>query len=350
MAVDFDQEQVWKTFCLSIGAEPREAKSIRGRSGLDHEAQAIAVDDKGKRLVVIAAEADSRTAALMQVDIQATMPDVHCIVARPITFDISSAARKLIGPLGVDQIDFKEARGFVEKLKNSDPEETRKLIGLSGPDTLLADLFGTGSAVPIPPMPLIMSLISQASLLPWREILNVLDESISGGKLDFSQILASDTIESDLQAGVCPIPFYEFAEDDLAAFVSGRDLDEARSTLKRLGIYQYFFPPADQLSLGIVDQGLTNREIVISAAASAPELGHPFGVAELVSQDKSLIETLEELKAIGYVAEGEQGLEVTDNGKTIRSTVKFRPREGLLTKLLSRFSFNASVSPSDFIK
>jgi hypothetical protein len=56
-----------------------------------------------------------------------------------------------------------------------------------------------------------------------------------------------------------------------------------------------------------------------------------------------LIETLSEL---GYLAEGEHGVEVTPAGQTTRMQLKFRPREGLISKLINRFTVNANISAS----
>ena len=78
-----DQQHVWSSFAKAIGAELREGDSITGASGLVHPLQALCVDDRTKRLVLFSSEPDPRIAALVQGDIQATMPDVNVLVARP---------------------------------------------------------------------------------------------------------------------------------------------------------------------------------------------------------------------------------------------------------------------------
>jgi hypothetical protein len=57
---------------------------------------------------------------------------------------------------------------------------------------------------------------------------------------------------------------------------------------------------------------------------------------------------LEDLRELGYVAEGEHGVEITQTGSVTRSTIKFRPQESVFQRLLNRFSMNVSVSPKDF--
>jgi hypothetical protein len=88
MSVDPLSEQhikgVWDVFGRALGAEPRDNPSIRGASGLDHAVEAISVDDKNRRVIIFAAEPNPRIAALMQVDIQATMPDAGCLSLDPL--------------------------------------------------------------------------------------------------------------------------------------------------------------------------------------------------------------------------------------------------------------------------
>ncbi|TIO54792.1 MAG: hypothetical protein E5X98_21595, partial [Mesorhizobium sp.] len=88
-----DKPPIWESFSKALGAEYRPAKEIQGASGLTHEVQAIAVDDKGNRVILISADPNSRTAALMRIDVQATMPDAKVLVARPLAVDLAFAAR-----------------------------------------------------------------------------------------------------------------------------------------------------------------------------------------------------------------------------------------------------------------
>ena len=82
----------WDSFLQAIGTEPRPARSIQGASGIHHWVLGIGVDDTGKRVALVAAEGDARTAAMMQGEYQKTLPDVHVIVARPVAFGLASMA------------------------------------------------------------------------------------------------------------------------------------------------------------------------------------------------------------------------------------------------------------------
>src|SRR5436190_1391131 len=100
MADEFATKEIWKSISSAIGVEMREATSIRGSSGQDHPVQAIAVDDKTNRVVIFSAEQSPRIAALMQADVQATLPGVHVLVARPVIFDLSEIARRVVEKSG----------------------------------------------------------------------------------------------------------------------------------------------------------------------------------------------------------------------------------------------------------
>jgi hypothetical protein len=131
-------------------------------------------------------------------------------------------------------------------------------------------------------------------------------------------------------------------------FRRGNDLEAVRARLKALGIHQYFYPPRDQLALGLIDQGLRAGSEIAMIGETAPVLGHPFGESELVDRSSDFVGTLAALKEAGYVAEGELGIEIAESGRTVRSTIKVRPRESLVTKLLNRVS--VSISPFDALK
>ena len=341
--------QLWKTLTLALDAELREDVTITGSSGLNHPVQAIAVDESSRRVIIISAEASPRMAALMQVDVQVTMPDFKVLVARPVAVDLGTLARKTLDSFGIPQIDVENARVFFSQL-SAMPEEDVKL--LVGPNT--QDVFKNALAVyektGLPAMTQILDAVMQAERIPWKEILRVFGDKAASGTLDLRDLLQSDGMKADLAAGVCPIPLYEFTEADFEIFESTGRVDEARSRLRGLGVLQYFFPPTDHISLGLVDQGVSKVGEIVDVASELPAMGHPFGTVELIDSPSDLVEVIGQLHELGYVAEGEHGYEVSEKGRSVRSIVKFRPREGLLTKLLNRVSLSASISPKDFIK
>ncbi len=126
--------------------------------------------------------------------------------------------------------------------------------------------------------------------------------------------------------------------------------DQLVDVLQGLDIYQYFFPPPDALALAVVEQGISKPSIVSDSVELAPKLGHFYGALEHANTFQgSIPELLDELGALGYVAEGDHGIEITPEGRTVRTSIKFRPREGLVAKILGRMHFNLTVSPHDII-
>lgn len=238
-----------------------------------------------------------------------------------------------------------KAREWLLSQRGKDPEVDERFESLGINRALSSTL---SMAEIIPTLPQLLSFVTQAERLPWREILHIFGETASSGTLDLSSLLATDSLQEDLKAGVCPVPLFDFDAEALELFARGEDIDEARKHLESLGIYQYFFPSRDQIALGLVDQGMTDGLSIARAGEAAPVLGHPYGRAELVGDADDFVCVLSALDEAGFVAEGEIGLEISPAGRTVRSTIKVQPREGLMAKLLNRF--NVSLSPFDLMK
>jgi hypothetical protein len=332
-------KEVWNAFGRALGAEPREALSIRGASGLDHAVEAISVDDKNGRVIIFAAESNPRIAALMQVDIQATMPGARVLLARPIAFDAASFARRFVEQMGRPDIDLQEWGNSLKDPPTKPGEVHPALTKLLGPFVAVLE------NVKLPPMNQVLAFVQQAALIDWVSALK------SGSTIPLANLLTMDSMEADRAYGICPIPMYELSDRDWELLLSGGNLGDIQERLKALGVFQYFFPPPDQIALGMVERDGANVASISSAVDAAPKIGHPLGPSELVSSSGTFMpEMVAELIDHGLLVEGEFGLEVTPSGTNVRSMVKFRPREGVLSKLIQRFSVNAnvSVSPKDF--
>src|ERR1700740_108337 len=91
-----NSKEFWGVFGRALRAEQRDYTTIRGSSGLNHDVEAIFVDDKSKRVIIVSAEPNPRIAALMRVDVQAVFADTRVLVARPIAFDIAAFARHVV--------------------------------------------------------------------------------------------------------------------------------------------------------------------------------------------------------------------------------------------------------------
>ena len=167
--------------------------------------------------------------------------------------------------------------------------------------------------------------------------------------LSLASVFEFDNMAADRQFGVCPIPLYEFGDQDFEVMAEGKELDRIQARLKQLDIFQYFFPPPDRVALGLAELGKASGSDIVDAIEKSPKLGHPLGDAELLPSFSSLRELVEDMKDVGYLVEGERVVEITPNGQTIRNTTKYRPAESFLTKLLNRFSVSISASPKDLL-
>jgi hypothetical protein len=54
-------------------------------------------------------------------------------------------------------------------------------------------------------------------------------------------------------------------------------------------------------------------------------------------------EALDALQDRGLLAEGKIGLEVASAGQQVRASLKFKPREGLIPKVIVRYSFSVDL-------
>ena len=64
---------------------------------------------------------------------------------------------------------------------------------------------------------------------------------------------------------------------------------------------------------------------------------------ELVDQTTALPEVIDALQDRGLIVEGEIGLELGPGGRQMRTSIKFKPREGLISKVKSRFSISVDL-------
>lgn len=342
-----DTGHIWTGVARALGAEPRELKTIKGVSGIEHHVDFIAVDDKGSRVLLIASEPNPRMAALMQVDVQGTMPSAKVLVARPILFDLGSIARQIVSTLGASEIDIVEAAKILkaQQLAGTDfaRDEMQRMMRPFIAPALRAFQQITPSVVTQ-----IVDVLQQVRHLNFRDLFSE-EEGGRQTKFSLSRLSEIDNLSADRRLGICAMPLYELNDADWETLSAATDLELVRSKLRDLGIYQYFFPSADQLALGLLDRGMSDEYSIIETIRNSPLQGHPLGDREIVKDEIPIPELLSQLQGLGYVAEGEHGYELSPAGRTTRTTIKFRPREGVVSKLLGRFSFNmnASISPKD---
>jgi hypothetical protein len=291
----------------------------------------IFIDDKSKRVIIVSAEPNPRIAALMRVDVQAAFADARGLVARPIAFDIAAFARQMVQKFGLVNFPLKVLTEAVKEIMSLSP------------------LGFTFQKITLPIVNQILAAIQELALLDWQAIAESYKQSPASPIIPLTNLLTRDSMAVDRQHGICPLPLYEFTEKDWELFLSGRRIDDIEERLKALGIFQYFFPPPDQIALGFADGNSAPIGTIASAIELAPAMGHPLAAPELVNGGVDPVGIVEQLVDQGLLVEGEIGYEVTEEGNRQRATVRFRPREGLISKILQRLNvkFEASANLKD---
>jgi hypothetical protein len=150
------RDQFWRSFLLAVEAEPRSATQVRGASGLFHPATAVGVDDIRRRIVLISGDADPRSAAFAQHDIQSANPTYRVVVARPIAIDLSTVAMALASFLGTDLIGPTEFAKFSAAI----PHDAASLEALDPQAQILAGgmFAGLRGAMEVPVVSLFATL------------------------------------------------------------------------------------------------------------------------------------------------------------------------------------------------
>jgi hypothetical protein len=327
----------WQGLAKALQTEPRDDTTIRGATGLEHKVLQIAVDEKTDRLLVITAEPDPRMAALVQHDVQSTLsPKTRVLVARPLIVDLGVITRKLVEVIGRRAFRMSDLNRQINRM-NSMPQAQRDAFTHSLLDEIAGPLGEVFKHAPLPPLSQILAFVQQAAHFDWPGTF----KQAAGAKrpnplISLDALTRIDTIAADVAAGVCPVPLYEFGGDDWELFQSGSDLDAMADRLRAMNIFQYFFPPPDQTALALIDRGLSDPDSIIGAVRSLPEMGHPIASPEILDQQTPLDDMIEALERRGFAAELEHTVTITEPGREVRSTVKAKPRESLITKLLNK--------------
>jgi hypothetical protein len=269
-----DERRFWDTFAKALSTELRETSSIQGASGITHKLQALCVDDKTNRLILFSAESNPRVAALIQGDVQATFPDARVLVARAATFDLGVLIRGIFRSSEAAKMNFRNFKRYTDRIEKM-PEARKAKIASSAMFAPIAPMIGAFQNIPLPMLDQIGNLLQQAAHLDWMEIFEALKEQ-DAGTFSVSKLYDFDSQAIDREYGVCPLPLYEFETTDWSLFEAGKDIDEIQARLKALDIFQYFFPPPDQLALALAERGVTHKPEIMEILNGSSEVGHPL--------------------------------------------------------------------------
>ncbi len=324
----------WDTFLRTLETDPKKVTSIKGVSKLDHPVIALGTDEKSNRVVIISGESDPRYVAMAQSDIQSAYPSTQILFGRPVPIDLSSPAQIVTSILGKVTFGKDDMPDDIEK----SPETQKKL----------EQIFETSAKSILPSMKMIYENVPLNLVAAWKEIIQQLSLiEISEDNIDFSKLIAIDPTNLDLKLGICSLPIFSFSEDEIEVFNLGVNLDDTKHILKSKDIMQYFFPPIDNLALALAEKKSPNISDLIHDIQTAPQIGHPLAENELVSSKLDLSNTIKTLIEMDYLVEGSVGVKLSSKGEEVRTKLKFKPREGLISKLLSRISINIDFNLKD---
>jgi hypothetical protein len=309
-------------------------------------------------MIFVSGESDGRSAALAQMDLQASVPDFKVLVARPAPINFAPVGKLISEIIGgpIVKYNFADLTAKMNQSKEGPPGETvptfLKAIAPSIQAFAMANISYLSYFKEVLQQLALIDFNPKTFLNPSPNVAAVqapVDPNQVERVLDLNSLLGFDPVQIDRTMGVCSVPLYEFTDCDAELFHSGKDVDGIRETLKRLQVFQYFFPAADQLALGLIDSAKERISTVNQQLAMAPEIGHPFGESEIVDRDVKHFEIVDALKDRDMIVEGEIEMELTKTGQSLRTKVKFSPREGLVGMLLRRFKFNVELDVNKWL-
>lgn len=347
-----EDDAIWEGILRAVGAEPRPLREIQGISGVTHRPLALGVDEASSRLVVITDEPTARHAAMMQVDLSATLPNTKVLVMRAISFDLKSVAAQAIQQFG-------GLGGIVKQLMEVSEEARAAGQQNATPATLnsrisafqrIADNAELLKRVPLNKVNVVLQIIDQLRLIEVAGAMETLKDEVSKDasvwfdRLRLESLATADLSAQDQNFGVCPLLLPSFSSVEIDTFARVNAREDVQEILKEKRVYQYFYPGADDLALNFVERGVKELPQIADLIDRSPAIGHPHGENEIVGPVRSVLATIDELIARGMMIEGSVGFELGPDGETRRAEVKFKPAEGVATKILNRANINININ------
>jgi hypothetical protein len=330
------EQRFWHNVLGAVYAGPQDKKEVKGASGLTHPVLALGVDETSKRVIVVSPESDGRTAALVQSDIQAAHMRYRVLTIRPAAVSLGKFAQVIQEMFG-SPVMTPETFQALQSQTNRAPFE-------SALSASVGNAIEAAGKLALPKLPQILEIIQQLAKLNLSAADLKSADPQKRFSIDLRNLINYDPISTDRSFGVCGFPIYDFSDDVVQSVIDAHSADSVAETLRKYDVLQYFFPAADHLTLGFVERGVSKTNELSMLLKQAPSAGHPYGPAELVQAQTSVLKIVEALHEKKYIAEGEFGYALTAQGTEVRTSVKFKPKEGLVSKLLNRFSLKIDLA------
>gem|GEM_PF-4792232 len=323
---------------------------------------------------------------MAHADIQATMPSVKVLMARSVVVNLAYPARVLTEILGKVSLSLEDIEVFFRDQGEKEIKQIKQLIQQFFDNSSTIQEYASVNAVGF-----WQEIVGQLSLIqiehpqcgvstkienPKQEVRppkqEVRPSVVKSGSyvppvklgsyvtlypaeagpviVKMDSLVALDPVEVDRRSGVCSIPLFDWTEEEFEVFHEARDMEHVQQILKAHDVFQYFFPPPDQLALGFVDIMHSSAGETLATVAKAPGLGHPFSQNELLGPNFQPSDLIEALQDRGFIVEGEFGLDLTAEGVARRANIKFKPREGLLSKIANIISVKIHLNLKDLFR
>lgn len=233
---------------------------------------------------------------MVHSDIQARFPDYHVVLARPIAVNLGRLADAALKAIGTSVFALSDLEKFAipphvrgkrkAKLEKAIQDKVQEVLEPGIGDTLKVLGYASVNATAA-----VQEVIGQLSRLQFEGMVAADPAEAPNStppNIRFGNLVAYDPAEIDRRLGVCSFPLYSFSEKQAETVQIGGSLDEIRAILRERDIFQYFFPSADQVALGLIERESLKRDGLLTRVAQSPSIGHPLGRLELVPSVRRL--------------------------------------------------------------
>ena len=185
-----------------------------------------------------------------------------------------------------------------------------------------------------------------------REIGFPIDCSISVTTTDAPiQAVSSDRLRNTIQnVGACYLSLSDFDQGSLVSVteqLNDSSIDSMKNVLRKIRVYNYFFPPADELIISCMDRGKLRpgNEDLINVFPITERLGKTVQdnviISDINLRDPLLIA---KMLAKDNMIHFESEIEITERGKTIRQKIIKSAQESLIIKILRAIKIPSILS------
>ena len=148
-----------------------------------------------------------------------------------MVFDLGVIARQFAKSLGGVEFSLEQFKCYAARMDVAKKGKQKKNID-KDLDRLIGPALLVFTNVTLPGMTQIVDVTQQAAYLDWNQVLTATVKNPENPTLFFAKLTEIDNLAIDRQHGICPIPLYEFTEQDWELFAQGSRIEDAEQRLK----------------------------------------------------------------------------------------------------------------------